>query len=534
MKNKSKIRSRLISSIKVILAVGAMIAICTLFSKTNHFYAYGENIRLYGVTASKTEETDTESNGISSSYLQSKLSKIKFVVSGSTTASSIDDTIDGVSSYATDIVIDNAYVETKSEKQIIKCTGTLKEGSKGTDTYVFNNEITVTFNVTVAASTYTFDSLINPDEDYIFPNGTKAADITKTLQIRIPKVGVNVKEGTTLEEWGDCAEVTWTGLKSGSSYDPSKKEKQTITWVGTVEKGDVSCEGSNVNIPSDQTAEVSVIVESDLDNYDNIEEGTMSGDYDDDDLGKIKATLSKSTVKKILKNQEGTIATVINDAVASGDSLSITVNVEELDKDDVDDDIIDKFKDKADAKLGTICDIKLFLVVDGKTTKHQITDTGTTISFTHTIPSDLKRSSSTSNGKTYKRKYREYRYHGDSVHSCDEDWSDSTSSVKFKSSEFSYFALMYKDSETSSSSTSSSSRTGSSSIASARTTTTGGTSSGNAAGGSKTGSGAPKTGDEFNAKLWIYFLVVGVVVALCAFILYQDTKDWRDEKKEAK
>ena len=40
---------------------------------------------------------------------------------------------------------------------------------------------------------------------------------------------------------------------------------------------------------------------------------------------------------------------------------------------------------------------------------------------------------------------------------------------------------------------------------------------------------APVTGDDFNARLWIYFLVIGVVVALCSFILFRDTnEDSRD------
>ncbi|MBR1876548.1 MAG: hypothetical protein IJ805_05535 [Lachnospiraceae bacterium] len=62
---------------------------------------------------------------------------------------------------------------------------------------------------------------------------------------------------------------------------------------------------------------------------------------------------------------------------------------------------------------------------------------------------------------------------------------------------------------------------------------TGAAGTGAADGGGTTGSKAPKTGDEFNAKLWIYFLVIGIVVALCSFILFQDTKDYYDEKKES-
>ena len=36
---------------------------------------------------------------------------------------------------------------------------------------------------------------------------------------------------------------------------------------------------------------------------------------------------------------------------------------------------------------------------------------------------------------------------------------------------------------------------------------------------------APQTGDEFNPGLWTYFLIIGIVVALCSFILYRDIHD---------
>ncbi|MBO5551936.1 MAG: hypothetical protein J5966_08255 [Lachnospiraceae bacterium] len=34
---------------------------------------------------------------------------------------------------------------------------------------------------------------------------------------------------------------------------------------------------------------------------------------------------------------------------------------------------------------------------------------------------------------------------------------------------------------------------------------------------------APQTGDSFNPGLWVYFIVIGVVVALCSLILFRDT-----------
>ncbi len=536
MKTNSRIRIAIRKLFVFLASISLLIISCTAVSRKFGMDVYAAGTTITNVTVDTTPKTVKDiDNGISSQELKEKLSLIEFKVAGDLqTASGIAPTriTDIISTVDESSITITNYKEDETQKQSsVTGTGYLTSGTKDGTEYSFDRK-EVTFNVTVNASPYTFVSVIDPDYEAVFPSKTSKDVITKALNENCPYVSIIVKNGSDKEEWAGVP-VTWTGVKSGESYDPSSTDKQTVTWVGKVSKGSfrIESEGKNVNVPTDQTVEIKVIV-----GYDEYEESKMGGDYDDDDLGKIKTTISKSTVKKILDAQtDSKIKKTIEDAILAGKTLSIEVYVEKLDKDDVDDSIIDKFKDKADAKVGTICDIRLYLTVDGSR-KNQITSPGQTLSFTHTIPSDLKKSSSSSNGKKYKRKFREYRYHDGSAHSCDEDWtdSDSPSSVKFKSSQFSYYALMYKDSETSSSSTSSSSRTGSSSIASARTPTTGGTSSGNAAGGSRTGSGAPKTGDEFNAKLWIYFLVVGVVVALCAFILYQDTKDWRDEKKEAK
>ena len=36
-------------------------------------------------------------------------------------------------------------------------------------------------------------------------------------------------------------------------------------------------------------------------------------------------------------------------------------------------------------------------------------------------------------------------------------------------------------------------------------------------------SNVPRTGDDFTPGLWIYFIVIGLVVCVCSFILYRDT-----------
>ena len=111
--------------------------------------------------------------------------------------------------------------------------------------------------------------------------------------------------------------------------------------------------------------------------------------------------------------------------------------------------------------------------------------------------------------------------------------------VEFSTSHFSDYAIAYKGSSSSSSSSSAqttAAAASSRSIASASTLAPGtgtGTGADAADGGGTTGSKAPKTGDDFNAKMWIFFLVVGIVVALCSFILFQETKDYYEDKKDS-
>ena len=89
--------------------------------------------------------------------------------------------------------------------------------------------------------------------------------------------------------------------------------------------------------------------------------------------------------------------------------------------------------------------------------------------------------------------------------------------MEFDVYQFSTFATAYYDK--SSSSSSSSAKSGSSTPVSQNKTPS-------------TGGGAPKTGDNFNPRIWIYLLIVCATVASAAWILLQDTKD--DKEKEDK
>lgn len=450
MKNKSEIRSRLISSIKVILAVGAMIAICTFISNVIDKDAYaGEQI-----TTTKT-------------------------------ASPIDNW---------EIEILGTPVITYSDGKT-PYSGTI-EGFSGKFTYGESNK---DFSDQLKG---TFSPSVNQVEGQPF-----VLNINK----------FKLRDGLT----GDY-QNSQNGIINGSKVTFSLQDVTIVT-----------------NFPTKPSE------------YDKIEEGDYEEGDDHKDVGIKVASISKSKVKSILdyvyKNDKD-LKSRIDNIMRKQMPLSIAISVKELSKSTVEDkgeykDLEKKarsYDDADDAKLEEFFDISIYVTEDDSFTESdKITDSGESLKFTYTIPDDYKKGSSTSSSDKVKkitnRYYNVFTYH-DGAHSTGNDYKKDISSISFEVKDFSTFAFAYYDKT--SSSTSSTSTTSSSarntSTSTPRTPTTGGTSSGNAAGGSRTGSGAPKTGDEFNAKLWIYFLVVGVVVALCAFILYQDTKDWRDEKKEAK
>ena len=227
----------------------------------------------------------------------------------------------------------------------------------------------------------------------------------------------------------------------------------------------------------------------------------------------FKATIKSEDIEAILNAQTGELKRLIDQARLNGESLSIKINVDEIDEDDADDDgkIKERAKKDHDAKIGKYFKITVHLVKGRRTINSPlITDTGDTkIKFTYTIPDGMKSSSSSSSKGT--RKYRAFYYHDGDGHGLG-DWT-SGSSLTFKSSNFSPYAIAYYD-DSSSSSNTSSNRSSSSTPAQ----------------NPSTGGGAPKTGDNFNPRIWIYLLIVCATVASAAWILLQDTKD--DKEKE--
>lgn len=297
--------------------------------------------------------------------------------------------------------------------------------------------------------------------------------------------------------------ITWGEI---NTYNPSPTTSYDCTCEGSFPDS-IVCNGYTVIIPKNTKITANIHV-------------AVSATYEEFELDKdgFTATIPSKDVKSILNNQKDKdLRKIINEAIAAGDPLSIQINVEEVKESKADDngDIEEKAQEKhSNAKVGKYYKITLQLVVDEEPVDAFITDTGDTkIKFKYAIPKSMKSSSSSSSKVT--RYYRAYYHHDGKAHGL-EEWDDDTT-IEFSASKFSPYGIAYYD-ESSSSSSSSKSSSGSHSSSSPGSQTP------------STGGGAPKTGDNFNPRIWIYLLIVCATVASAAWILLQDTKD--DKEKE--
>ena len=369
------------------------------------------------------------------------------------------------------------------------------------------------------------------------------------------KLDINVYNYTgnkrITEIWKKTAPVVWQDAPYSADYSNHK-----YTWKGTVSKGTYTYDNSKTVTISDDVevfAEINnssssssssssthyIVTEDDIEIYPYYYKGAI--DTSGTDLT-IKTDITTGIVKKILKTQvkEGNFMDDIGYAMDSLQYLSLIADVEDIDSSDRDDDAVDAIekmakKSKSEAKIPSnrYFDITVCFATydkDGGTgyteySSDEIEDARSSLTFKYTVPEGTRLSGSSSS--SVKRRYRIYTYHEDDEEAanCNDDWKELDSNAfSFSSKKFSTFALSYYDS---SSSTSSSS--GSSYNSSMR--------SGSGSGSSPVNdtidkSGAPKTGDDFDARKWVFILIIGVVVALCSLILYQDTKDWREDKRE--
>ncbi|MBR1523138.1 MAG: hypothetical protein IJ641_01650, partial [Lachnospiraceae bacterium] len=254
---------------------------------------------------------------------------------------------------------------------------------------------------------------------------------------------------------------------------------------------------------------------------------------EEEDFGLSSSNFDDAMVKSILKYQideKTDVADEIISALESSDPIfKLTLKARE---DDPESKVEDEIEDAADNKGGKICnyfDLKMILSINKKESKNTVSETGDSIKIKIKVPDDEYKSYRSYNIVRYIKK-------ADTAELLNSEFKTGQK-VEFSTSHFSDYAIAYKGSSSSSSSSSAqttAAAASSRSIASASTLAPEtGTGADAADGGGTTGSKAPKTGDDFNARMWIFFLVVGIVVALCSFILFQDTKDYYEDKKDS-
>ena len=293
--------------------------------------------------------------------------------------------------------------------------------------------------------------------------------------------------------------ITGCTFTDGTVYKSATTDPTSI--IGELKDKQVSFTINNLSIETTTSA---------------VDKATVGGGTSGDD-DSIKVTWDESDIRTILASQtDAKTKEAIDTAILNGQTIKLELVV---DNDDYSSSEKKKIEEEVDddksGKVGKAFDLSLKIVIGSS--KYYVTDTGdTSIKIKYTIPSNLKSSSSTS-GKRY---YRVYYYH-DKVRTAN-DWDvPDSSTITFKASKFSTYAIAYYDDGSKSSSSSSNAGSNSASVKNTIDTTT----SGNNASGK-----SPKTGDDFNPRIWIYLLIVAATIATCAGVLLQETKDDNSKK----
>lgn len=259
--------------------------------------------------------------------------------------------------------------------------------------------------------------------------------------------------------------------------------------------------------------------------YNKLKAAVVKNDDDDYiEISKIDTDLRDSILDYVYDNNVNGLKSVIQDIMNSGSELSIKVVSKKLDSSDVDSDVKKDLKKEAQKPSGAgsadilnYYDITVYLTKDGReNSAWKVTNTGSDNKIKVTLKA--KSSSSSSSGKRY---YMALIYHsGDADNLTDYDTSNS---ITVKTHKFSTYAISYYDSSSSSSSSASTPKSNSAIVP-------GDDGTGAGAGGTDK-SKTPKTGDDFNPRIWIYLLIVCATVASAAWILLQDTREDNEKKQ---
>lgn len=245
----------------------------------------------------------------------------------------------------------------------------------------------------------------------------------------------------------------------------------------------------------------------------------------DDDLEDMAIADKRNILLGVYNNSSADVKKAISEAVASEKKISFSVSAKKISNND-------KIKNKEkreieeeaeDGASGATVnyyyfDLTVTLYIEEKEIG-EVENTGSDISFEIYVPDSIRKKTSSSSTNS-SRKYKIIRYHDDSADSMSD--YDEDSPIEFKSHKFSTYAIAYYDKTSSASNTSSSINSRSASVKDTLDTTSGNNASGK----------SPKTGDDFNPRIWIYLLIVAATIATCAGVLLHDTKDTDEAERK--
>ena len=407
-------------------------------------------------------------------------------------------------------------------------TGTIKEFPSA---YSLQKDTITTTAEVLKTNDYTFNDIENLFEDTEAP----FSSITSLISSLPSSAIVSVKKGTKTVSENFYAPIIWD-TKPLNSYK-ANGSKQSFTIFGDIADYAINSSGTiGVMVPdiyTTATMKMTVVAAS-------YQAGKV---FDTDSVG-VTADISSDLAKKIIQSRSSDMKEEFYSGLSDGYKMSVVALVTKIDSPESDESSAIKSEAKDDKSSATVpestyFDISVYLAYyDPEMKEYEVFDedtpletTGSNIKFKYTVPSSYRKSSSSSSTANYttyyKTFYRMYRYHNNA--SGVDDWKElSDSKLSFETSKFSTYAMAYY---TSSSSSSKSSSSGS--YYNGSSTYRGSSGSGSSpVSDTIDKSGAPKTGDDFDARKWVFILVIGVVVALCSLILYQDTKDWREDRKQ--
>ena len=348
-------------------------------------------------------------------------------------------------------------------------------------------------------------------------NGYNKAQLINDINA-VTSVGITTSTGSPT-----TATVGWSNVSTtvDSSYDPTKKNAQTFTINGTITLP------SGVTNPDCVSLATTMSVTVNAGDYnaaiDAYPDDKLDQEVDDDTLGlslNKKSSFDDAAMKTILKYQishNENYANQIKAAIDTNPQPKIKLLIS-ADDDSPDSDVKKRMekaadKDTSGAKIGKYYDLTLTLYI-ANSRVGDIKNAGTEINLKVKVPDSVKKST---------RKYNTVRDHNEDSEVIGSYSSEDT--ISFKTKYFSDYAISYTDSSSSSSSSSASTPKSNSAIV------PGDDGTGAGAGGTDK-SKTPKTGDDFNPRIWIYLLIVCATVASAAWILLQDTREDNEKKQK--